>query len=358
MIEGSNPVRGLKGVDGIKYSTRQFAARLLYVSGATAVYRHLALRNRVVILMYHRVTPRNEGKPAALEGMQVDPATFERQMAYLRKQFHLLRLNDLRQHLLDRTPFPPNSCLVTFDDGWKDNFSHAYPILNRYDVPAVVFLSVGHIGTRKRFWQERAFKALCGIREAAARNPDFPSRIRHLPGGIKIEELATWPEGKFREEVREQIKTLKQLPLSRIEPIVDAFAECAGASSHDEGESFLSWEDVLTMSRGGVDFGSHGMDHEILTNVSPEAVREEVRASKFIIEEKIQKSVYAFSYPNGNHDLVVRKCVQECGYQIAFGISRGFAGAEDDPYSLNRVNVHGDVTREEPMFLSSILGIL
>jgi peptidoglycan/xylan/chitin deacetylase (PgdA/CDA1 family) len=308
--------------------------------------------------MYHRVMPRDEGKMAALEGMQVDPATFERQMAYLRKQFQLLRLNDFRRHLLDRTPFPPNSCLVTFDDGWKDNYSHAYPVLCRYEIPAVVFLSVAHIGTRKRFWQERTFNALRGIREEVRKHPDSPARNRRLPGGIKVEELAAWPEGKFREEVREQIRGLKKFPLSRIEPIVEELAECTGASSHDDDESFLSWDDVLAMSRGGIDFGSHGMRHEILTNVSPEAVREEARTSKAIIEEKIRKNVHAFSYPNGNHDLVVRKCVRESGYQIAFGTSRGFAGHEDDPYSLNRVNVHDDVTREVPMFLSSILGMI
>ena len=358
MVEGSDPVRGLKGVDGIKYSARRFGARLLFVSGATGAYRRLSLRNRAVVLMYHKVMPWNEGKSAAFEGMQVDPATFERQMAYLKNHFHLLALDDLRRHIRNRIPVPPNSCLVTFDDGWKDNYLHAYPVLNRYKIPAVVFLSVGHNGTRKRFWQERTFAALIGIREAAARNRDVLDRKRHLPIGMKVEELAAWPESKFREEVRERIRSLKKLPLSRIEPIVDELAECAGTYSYDEGEAFLSWEDVLTMSRGGIDFGSHGMCHEILTNLSLEEVREEVRTSKAIIEERIQKSVYSFSYPNGNYDPVVRKCVEECGYEIAFGTSRGFVGPEDDPLSLKRVNVHDDVTREVPMFLSSILGMI
>ena len=114
----------------------------------------------------------------------------------------------------------------------------------------------------------------------------------------------------------------------------------------------------MTMSRGGVDFGSHGMSHEILTNISPEEVSKDVRISKAIIEEKIQKSVYAFSYPNGDHDPAIRNCIEESGYEIAFGTNKGFAGPDDDPLSLNRVNVHDDVTREVPMFLSSILGIL
>ncbi|HWS15455.1 MAG TPA: polysaccharide deacetylase family protein [Candidatus Methylomirabilis sp.] len=345
-------------INGLKSDTRRFAARFLYLSGAIGAYRRVALRNRAVILMYHRIMPWNEGNPGEFEGMRVDPANLERQMACLRKQFHILCLNDLLQHLRDRIPFPPNSCMVTFDDGWKDNYSHAYPVLNRYEVPAVIFLSVGHIGTRKKFWQERIFNALCGIREAARRNPDGPARNRHIPGGINVGELAAWPEGKFREEVREQIRSLKKLSLSRIEPIVEELADCAGTPSHDDGESFLSWEDILAMSRGGIDFGSHGMGHEILTNISPEAVLEEARTSKSIIEERIQKSVQAFSYPNGDHDPVVRHCVRECGYQIAFGTSRGFTRHEDDPYSLKRVNVHDDVTPEVPMFLSSILGML
>ena len=351
-------MHGLKGVDGIKCSVRRFGADILYLSGAIDAYRRVALRNRAVVLMYHKVIPQSQEKSAAFEGMCVDPATFERQMAYLRKHFHLLPLDDLRRHILNRIPFPTNSCLVTFDDGWKDNYSHAYPILTRYEVPAVVFLSVGHIGTRKRFWQERIFNALCGIREAARRNPDFSTRYHPIPGGIKVEEFAGLPEGKFREEVRKQIRVLKKFPLGCIEPIVEDLVECAGMSSHDDGESFLSWENVLTMSRGCIDFGSHGMGHEILTNISHEAVLEEARTSKSIIEERIQQSVHAFSYPNGDHDPVVRKCVRECGYQIAFGTSRGFAGPGDDPYSLNRVNVHDDVTREVPMFLSTILGMV
>jgi hypothetical protein len=189
---------GLRGVDGVKYSVRRFAARFLFASGAIGAYRRLALRNRAVVLMYHRVMPREEPASAAFEGIRVDPATFELQMAYLRKHFHLLALVDLRLHLWKRIPFPPNSCLVTFDDGWRDNYIHAYPVLNRYEIPAVVFLTVGHIGTRKRFWQDRTFAILDGIRETAEKTPGFPLRDGNLPEGIKVEELVAWPERKFR----------------------------------------------------------------------------------------------------------------------------------------------------------------
>ena len=351
---------GLRGVDGVKYSVRRFAARFLFASGAIGAYRRLALRNRAVILMYHRVMPREERASPAFEGIRVDPATFELQMAYLRKHFHLLALVDLRLHLRNRIPFPPNSCLVTFDDGWRDNYIHAYPVLKRYEIPAVVFLTVGHIGTRKRFWQDRTFAILDGIRETAEKTPGFPLRDGNLPEGIKAEELVAWPERKFREEVRKRIHSFKKLPLRRIEPILDEIAASAGLTGFypSEGDPFLTWEEIEKMSRGGVDFGSHGLTHDILTNITPDEVRKEGLESRHVIEKRIQKSVYAFSYPNGDHDPVVRKCIGECGYEIAFGTSRGFTGAEDDPFSLKRDNVNDDVTREIPMFLSSILGMI
>jgi len=351
-------VRTLKGVDGIKYSARRIAARVLFASGAVGVYRRLALRDRAVVLMYHRVGPEVDEGSAAFEGMQVDPVTFNEQMAYLRQHFNILALDDMRRHLRNRTPFPRNSCLVTFDDGWKDNYTHAYPVLKRYEIPAVVFLSVGHIGKRTKFWPQRTFAALDAIRKSGGRNIDFQVLHRNLRGAVKFEDIGTWPEEKFREEVREQIRILKKLPLKRIEPIVDELSACAGTSPDEDGESFLSWEDVVAMSRGGIDFGSHGLRHEILTNIPPEEVREDVRVSKALLEERIRKNVYAFSYPNGNHDPVVRKHIGESGYEIAFGTSRGFAGPDDDPYSLNRVNVHDDVTRDIPMFLTSILGMI
>jgi peptidoglycan/xylan/chitin deacetylase (PgdA/CDA1 family) len=100
------------------------------------------------------------------------------------------------------------------------------------------------------------------------------------------------------------------------------------------------------------------LTHDILTNITPDEVRKEGLESRHVIEKRIQKSVYAFSYPNGDHDPVVRKCIGECGYEIAFGTSRGFTGAGDDPFSLKRGNVNDDVTRDIPMFLSSILGMI
>jgi len=355
-----HPVRPLKGVDGAKYSARRIAARVLFASGAIAAYRRLALWNRAIVLTYHRIMPREEGESKAFEGIRVAPGTFEHQMAYLRKHFHLLALDDLLRHLRNRSPFPPNSCLVTFDDGWRDNYIHAYPALNRYEIPAVVFLTVGHIGTRKRFWQDRTFAILDGIREAAKRTPGLPLRYRNLPGGMKVEELVAWPERKFREEVRKQIHSLKKLPLSRIEPILNEIGATAGMTGGptSDGDPFLSWEEIEEMHRGGIDFGSHGMSHDILTNITPDEVRKEALESRQIIEKRIQKSVYAFSYPNGDHDPAVKKCIGECGYEIAFGTSRGFTGAEDDRFSVKRVNVNDDVTREIPMFLSSILGMI
>ncbi|HWS14823.1 MAG TPA: polysaccharide deacetylase family protein [Candidatus Methylomirabilis sp.] len=281
-------------------------------------------------------------------------------MACLRKRFHLLSLADFRRHLQDRNPFPANSCLVTIDDGWKDNYTYAYPVMKRYEIPAVIFLSVGHIGTRQRFWQERIISGLHRIREDSRMDPDISARNRNLSEGIKIEELIALPEGKFRMEVREQIRSLKKFPLSRIEPIVHAIEACAGMTGPPsiEGDSFLSWEEIEKMSRGGIDFGSHGLTHEILTNIAADEVRKEALESRRIIEERIQKSVYAFSYPNGDNDPVVRKCIGECGYEIGFGTCRGFAGPDDDPLSLKRVNVHDDMTRDVPMFLSSILGMI
>ena len=156
-----------------------------------------------------------------------------------------------------------------------------------------------------------------------------------------------------------RIHSLKKLPLSRIEPILDAIGASAGLTGGPsiEGDPFLSWEDIEEMSHGGIDFGSHGLTHDILTNITPDEVRKEGLESRHIIEKRIQKNVVAFSYPNGDHDPVVRKCIGECGYEIAFGTSRGFTGIEDDPYSLKRGNVNGDVTGDIPMFLSSILGM-
>ena len=88
------------------------------------------------------------------------------------------------------------------------------------------------------------------------------------------------------------------------------------------GREFLDWDEISEMADGGVGFGSHGVNHAILT-VNADSAEVEIAASKAEIEKRLGMEVAAFSYPNGNHSQQVVEMVKKCGYHAAFGTSFG-----------------------------------
>lgn len=138
-------------------------ASILYWVGALHFLLWLRLRNRAIVLMYHRVvSKKNLDKIFSHPGIVVETETFEKHLRFLCRYFRVVSLDEFKERMITGQPFQDRICLITFDDGWQDNFNEAFPVLERYGLPAVIFLPVGFIGTRKRFWQESLTHSLKG----------------------------------------------------------------------------------------------------------------------------------------------------------------------------------------------------
>lgn len=104
-----------------------------------SLYEALFLRGSAVILAYHKIVPRSQMKPGE-EGMCVTPETFEMQMNHLVRHCRVMALDDLVETLNAGRPIAPRTCVLTFDDGTRDNFETAFPILERLHLPATFFV--------------------------------------------------------------------------------------------------------------------------------------------------------------------------------------------------------------------------
>ena len=330
----------------------------LHGTGLLNKYLSRRLRSKVLVLMYHRVLETDQMRSSSSHpGIIVSAATFEMHVCFLQQNFKILSLEDFLEHINNRVPFEDRSCLITFDDGWRDNYTHAFPILKKYVAPAVVFLTTGFIGTERVFWQERF--------------ADVVSRIGN-PSHENIEAvLADFPE--LRDKLRQlflsgpephsgQISTLsgqvKNFPQARIETLLARLNSLAGAPAKSAfgDREFLSWDEIREMAAGGIEFGSHGVNHAILT-VDDDLAAAEIAASKAEIEERLGRHVSAFSYPNGNYSEKVVELVKKSGYQAAFGTSAGYAAHDCDPFRIQRINVHDSATCSLPLFLGRIAGL-
>ena len=128
----------------------------LYYLGILQLWQAIVLRRRAVGLMYHRVLTDDERKSAASHpGIVVDEQTFARHMAVLRRRFVVLSIEESRPSRA-AAAIPSSACLITFDDGWRDNYSNVLPILERHRLPALIFLPVNFIGARRVFWQRHS----------------------------------------------------------------------------------------------------------------------------------------------------------------------------------------------------------
>jgi peptidoglycan/xylan/chitin deacetylase (PgdA/CDA1 family) len=275
------------------------------------------------ILIYHRV---NEDHDPYFGG--VPPAVFERQMAYVASRFRVLPLPELVAGLRTAS-LPEQAIAVTFDDGYRDNYLHAFPILRRYSIPATIFLATAAIGSNEALWHDDVFSAFRETRVPALES--FGPRRTTGPLDTVRDRL------RLQREVLTYVRTLDATERSAaIAELRDSLG--VGAPSPAKG-LMLSWNEVAEMHRAGVSFGSHTATHPILSLTNRDAARRELAESKRAIEERLGSRVDGFAYPNGaraDFHAETKDLLRETGYDYAVTTLPGANEPGCDPFELRR----------------------
>jgi len=321
-------------------------ANHLGISDTYAILKRKLAKSQVVVVAYHRVLSEKDDFEPLNTRTRMDTRAFESQLRYLSQNFEIISLGELAQCLLERKALPGKAVVVTFDDGWKDSYLLAYPILRKYGVPATIFLATGYVGTGKPFWWH---KVLYVLRQSTVKRLDLgelgcyslqseADRSRAAP--MIIEELKRLPEQE-KELLLEKLATISQV-------------EIPEESGH---RLVLSWEEVQEMSRNGIDFGAHSVTHPILTRVSLRQARWEISQSKRDIERRIGKAVNFFAYPDGVFNAEVAKAVEESGFTGAVTDEPRWINPRTNLYGLGRIFPDGDFDKFK-VVLSGLWGDL
>jgi len=325
---------GDESVGGLKKAVRDAAGGLLYRSGALSLVRP---RPGVSVLAYHRVlradSPEIETSQA---GMFVTEPTFRMHMDHLKNRYRILSLEEFVD-ILDRGAFPDRpACLITFDDGWADNYEVAFPVLRDRGMPAVVFLSTATVGTHEIFWTERAARLLSLLyqrsRGAAPKQSEGvlepPDLQRLLARKIRRED--------FLDRVIEDLKSAHEAERNAF------LAELSGLIDDEEKPRawIMNWDQIEEMARSGIAFGAHGHTHRILVGLDPGQMEMEIAEPARIIGEKLGRTPLAFCYPNGDADDPVVQKVRDAGYRAAFSVEQGVVTPGLDRLRLPRICLH------------------
>jgi peptidoglycan/xylan/chitin deacetylase (PgdA/CDA1 family) len=296
--------------------------------GATATPLSLARRRRtqnVQILLYHRV---NDEQDPFFPAVPIH--AFAQQMDYLASQFSACSLADaiagLRTHDL-----PENTVVVTFDDGYRDNYLNAFPILKKFSIPATIFLATEVIDSGKVLWHDRVFAAFRNTRELFL--TEYNDQLgTHSLRTVKEKLLA---QARVRAFLRSLENDARSLWIARLVERLNV------EDQHDADAPalMLTWDEVRIMHRGGISFGSHTVSHPILSKVSAVKAREEIYESKRMIEERLGATVEAFAYPNGTREDFteeIKGIVKEAGYTCAVTTIFGVNEIGHDVFALHR----------------------
>jgi peptidoglycan/xylan/chitin deacetylase (PgdA/CDA1 family) len=308
------------------------------------------LQGKVLILMYHRVVSDKElGRYFIQPGMYVKHDVFEKQIQFLKQHFIILSFTDFlslsKENKLNQKR---RYCIVTFDDGWLDNYIYAYPILTKYQITATIFLATSFIGTNRWFWSDKLGYLLKHY---------YKIPITQGNRGLEFLHDSSIQWANHKVEIDTVIEKCKEYTENQLHEIIDGMTKTLGADVPDE-PLFLTWDMVEDMSRHGISFGSHSSSHKILTRYPLDDVRKELEESKQVLMTKRVSYVPVFAYPNGNYNHQIQKMVRDCGYAAAPTTEFGFENCSSPSLlSLRRINIHNDVTTTLPLFTLHLSGL-
>lgn len=313
---------------------RELLALLLGGSAAPLI---ASLRpGQLSILAYHRVLDWDPDSFPFDEGViSATPEAFRQQMKFVRANFDVISFADLREFELRGSKWPRRPLIITFDDGYRDNYTNAFPILKEFGLKATMFLASGHIGSPELFWWDRIAYCIKRTERAALRLPDFspePVRIGNLRERIAlIQGVLAW---------------IKRIPEEAKSRFIEELSCEAGVAPPHISDMHMSWDEVREMAAGGIEFGSHTVAHPILANVSRGRLREEIFESKRTIERELGSQIIAFAYPSGTRSRFnqeAKQMVADCGFLYAASYDEGvMARGRFDRYEMPRIHVEAD----------------
>jgi hypothetical protein len=146
---------------------------------------------------------------------------------------------------------------------------------------------------------------------------------------------------KKADAIEKLVASIKPLKPNIRERMLDLLSiDSKQAKRSGDRRVVLNWEEIREMQRNGVDFGGHGLSHEILTEISTEGAEAEIAECKKTLEEKLRPEVLMFAYPNGNQNEAIREFVKGQGFRCAVATQPGLADSRSDLFALPRLNIH------------------
>lgn len=281
-----------------------------------------------VILIYHRVTDLKQDPQL----LAVSPANFDAQVRHLKSNYNLLEVEEFKEIRLKKKPMPKRSVVVTFDDGYADNFLEAIPILERHKAQALFYISTSLIGTRRELWWDDLERIFLG-------EHSLPAKLE-----LGTEAFATSSASERRSAYDQLHSIIKNSVNQERSQLLDYIVNWSGMPADGrETHRMLTQEELRKLSDSpSAVIGAHTHTHPKLSVCTPAEQKAEISQSKEILESALQKRITHFSYPFGTSaDFTIDTVAicKEIGFQMVCANNYGQVHSWNDMFTMPRILV-------------------
>ncbi|WP_186759680.1 polysaccharide deacetylase family protein [Luteimonas wenzhouensis] len=302
---------------------KRIAARILALSGLGRLLAAVAPPSGILILNYHRIGD-GSSSPYDRELWSADAEAFDAQMARLARDCDVISPADIDTVAGRRG----RHVLVTFDDGYLDNYEVAYPILRRHGLPATFFIATGFIDRpRLPWWDEIAWR----IRTTAAARLDLRPWLPEPLAPTRGPDAA----------IGAILRAYKALPADEAARMLERLRAETGQETPERVDGlWMDWNQIREMAAGGMTIGGHTVDHPVLSRLPLERQRDEIETCAARILAETGRPMHYFAYPVGStwaFDEGTRACLEAVGVKRAFSYYGGHAAVDSPRFDTPRM---------------------
>jgi O-antigen/teichoic acid export membrane protein/peptidoglycan/xylan/chitin deacetylase (PgdA/CDA1 family) len=312
-------------------------------------------RNRIVILAIHGVMDTKDNPAWNPLRPQLSRDKLEQYLRVLSKRYHFISLADAVEMLQGRSPIIPNCLVFTFDDGYRNNLTHALPILRRYNAPATFFISTGFLDNPRPFWWDRLDYAL---QYASVHNREVKIGSVSVCIDNSCKETLEMSYQQLRRSAKKQqmsdLEFLQEIEQLAFQLENESGRSLAKIQEEDDWSAIMLWEQIINSGNGDVAFGSHTVDHMRLGLVEADNAKYQLVRSKQDIEAHTKKPCWSICFPNGSYNDKTIALAIESDYICGVTCDEGFNCIHEDVMKLRRINLPISVSSNDLLFRLSV----
>lgn len=266
---------------------------------------------------YHRVVQDFEAHArGCMPSLLITAATLEKQLDWIGRRFDFVDPDGMDAWLNGARPGHKPVAIVTFDDGYRDVYENAFPLLKRKGIPAVFFMVTDLIGTGGLQTHDELYVLMTRALPAWT---DPRKEMAQLLLDAHVSTLSLRGIAPALGEPSAATRALlASLTQSQVLRVMNVLRSRVGPPRQDDEFAPMDWDMLVEMQRAGMKIGSHTRSHALLTNESAEKIRCELQGSRKVLEQKLGPNIRHFAYPDGRFDALVVKGLVEAGYRFGY----------------------------------------